>query len=86
MKAHIFREYDIRGVVPEELNKDTVHTLGLALGTYYRQKGVRRISLGRDCRESSPMLFEALSQGLLETGLHVVDIGMVPTPLLYFSL
>ena len=86
MKAHIFREYDIRGVVPEELNKDTVHTLGLALGTYYRQKGVRRISLGRDCRESSPMLFEALSQGLLEAGLHVVDIGMVPTPLLYFSL
>ncbi len=86
MKAHIFREYDIRGVVPEELNQETVHTLGLALGTYYRKKGVDRISLGRDCRLSSPMLFEALSAGLMETGLHVVDVGMVPTPLLYFSL
>ncbi|RLB41258.1 MAG: phosphomannomutase [Deltaproteobacteria bacterium] len=86
MKAHIFREYDIRGIVPEELNEETVRQLGLAMGTYYNQKGVKRISLGRDCRLSSPSLFEGLADGLMSTGMEIIDIGMVPTPLLYFSL
>lgn len=86
MKAHVFREYDIRGICPEELNEETVRPLGLAVGTYYREQGVSRISLGRDCRLSSPDLSRWLSAGLLETGLEVVDVGMVPTPLLYFSL
>ncbi|MBW1731868.1 MAG: phosphomannomutase/phosphoglucomutase [Deltaproteobacteria bacterium] len=86
MKPYIFREYDIRGIVPEELNEQTVHQLGLAIGTYYVQKGVKKITLGRDCRLSSPSLFEGLSAGLLETGMDIVDVGMVPTPLLYFSI
>ncbi len=86
MKAHIFREYDIRGTVPEDLNKEAAHVLGLSLGTYYRARGARRIALGRDCRLSSPELREALVRGFVETGMHVVDVGMVPTPLLYFSL
>ena len=86
MKAHIFREYDIRGIVPEELNEESVHQLGLAIGTYYSRKGVKKISVGRDCRLSSPSLFEGLTKGLMETGLDIIDVGMVPTPLLYFSL
>jgi phosphomannomutase/phosphoglucomutase len=82
----IFREYDIRGKVPHELNPETVHRLGLSLGTYYQDHGIKKISLGRDCRLSSPSLREALVNGLVESGMNIVDIGMVPTPLLYFSL
>lgn len=86
MNPHIFREYDIRGRVPDDLDQETVYRLGLALGTYYQGKGVNRVSTGRDCRLSSPELTDALQVGLRETGVHVLDVGMVPTPLLYFSL
>lgn len=86
MKAHIFREYDIRGTYPDELNRETTRVLGLAMGTYYQANGAGRISLGRDCRLSSPELAEGLTEGLLESGMEVVDLGMIPTPVLYFSL
>jgi phosphomannomutase/phosphoglucomutase len=86
MKDTIFREYDIRGRVPDELNDEVAHRIGLSLGTFYRKRGVERISLGRDCRLSSSDLKEALGKGLMETGTTVIDIGVVPTPLLYFSL
>jgi phosphomannomutase/phosphoglucomutase len=86
MKSHIFREYDIRGIFPDELNNDTVHTLGLAIGAYYMDKGARRVSVGRDCRLSSPELSKFLTKGLTESGVSVIDLGMVPTPLLYFSI
>jgi phosphomannomutase len=77
LKSHIFREYDIRGTVPDELNKEVVHGLGLAIGTYYSNEGVRRISLGRDCRLSSQDLSEGLIEGLVESGMEVIDLGMV---------
>ncbi len=86
MISHIFREYDIRGLYPRELNRDMVYRLGRALGTYFHHKDARKISLGRDCRLSSPDLAQWLSQGLLASGMTVVDVGMVPTPILYFSL
>ena len=86
MIPHIFREYDIRGVFPDELNQETVDRLGRALGTYFHDKGARRISLGRDCRLSSPRLAQWLLNGLLASGMTIVDVGMVPTPILYFSL
>jgi len=86
LNAHIFREYDIRGKVPDELDHDSVGLLGRALGTYFRERGAKAISLGKDCRLSSPELAEALKKGLVGTGLTVVDVGTVPTPLLYFSL
>jgi len=86
MKSHIFREYDIRGIFPEELNERTAHKLGLAVGTYYQHNGVDRISVGRDCRLSSPDLSKWLIQGLNNSGMDVIDVGMVPTPVLYFSL
>ncbi|MEW6666038.1 MAG: phosphomannomutase/phosphoglucomutase [Thermodesulfobacteriota bacterium] len=86
MNPAIFREYDIRGRCPEDLNPETARHLGLSIGTYYRERGVDRVSLGRDCRLSSPELKEGLLGGLLDTGVDVLDVGMVPTPLLYFSL
>lgn len=86
MIPHIFREYDIRGIFPDELGEDAVYGLGLALGTYFQEKGAQRISLGRDCRLSSPDLAAWLSRGLLASGMSVVALGMVPTPMLYFSL
>ena len=86
MIPHIFREYDIRGIFPDELNEDAVYRLGRAFGTYFHNNGAHRISLGRDCRLSSPHLFEWLIRGLLKTGIAVVDVGMVPTPILYYTL
>jgi phosphomannomutase/phosphoglucomutase len=86
VKARIFREYDIRGLVPNDLDKETVYRLGQGLGTYYQGMGATQVALGRDCRLSSPGFRDDLTRGLCSTGLSVIDIGMVPTPLLYFSL
>jgi len=85
LKATIFREYDIRGVADTELLNPDVSDLGRALGTMLQRKSGKRISLGRDCRLSSTRLHNALLEGLLSTGCEVTDIGVVPTPLLYYS-
>jgi phosphomannomutase/phosphoglucomutase len=81
-----FREYDIRGRFPEDLDADSVYRLGLSVGAYYLANGAKKISVGRDCRLSSPDLKEALVKGLVESGINVIDIGMAPTPVLYFSI
>lgn len=81
----IFREYDIRGIADEELTNDGVEALGRALGTYIIRHSGPEISIGRDCRLSGERLHEALRNGLLASGAHVLDIGIVPTPVLYFS-
>ena len=86
MNEHIFREYDIRGVVGRDLTDETVYDVARAIGTFYRAHGVRRASLGRDARESSPRFRDILIQGLTQTGCDVLDVGMVPTPVLYFTL
>jgi phosphomannomutase/phosphoglucomutase len=86
MNPHVFRGYDIRGVVGTDLTDDFVYNLGRAIGTYFKRHGANRVSVGRDCRESSPRFRDLLSRGLMETGRAVVDVGMVPTPLLYFTL
>ena len=86
MRSHIFREYDIRGIVPDDLTEEMVYLIGLAIGTYFRERSGNRISLGHDCRLSSPDLSKWLTRGLTESGVNVVYVGMVPTPLLYFSL
>jgi phosphomannomutase / phosphoglucomutase len=86
VNAAIFREYDIRGKFSEDLNMETAYELGKTFGTYYKQHGASKISVGHDCRESYPVLKDALIKGLLETGMHITYLGMVPTPLLYFSI
>jgi|SRR5271165_491451 len=86
LKSTIFREYDIRGIADSELLSADIEQLGRGLGTYLaRQAGGRRINLGRDCRLSGNRLRDALVEGLLATGCDVTDIGVVPTPVLYFS-
>jgi phosphomannomutase / phosphoglucomutase len=85
LKPTIFREYDIRGVADTELASPDIVDLGRALGTLLQRKSGKRINLGRDCRLSSTRLREALKEGLLASGCDVTDIGVVPTPLLYFS-
>jgi phosphomannomutase/phosphoglucomutase len=82
----IFREYDIRGIVDKDLTPEFVEFLGRGIGTYFRQHGKKRVALGRDARLSSPAYAGALTRGLLSTGCSVVDIGLVPTPLLYFAV
>lgn len=85
LKPAIFREYDIRGVADTELLSADVADLGRALGTLLQRKAGRRINIGRDCRLSSLRLHEALLEGLIASGCEVTDIGVVPTPLLYYS-
>ena len=85
LKPTIFREYDIRGVADTELLSADVVDLGRGLGTLLQRKSGRSITLGRDCRLSSTRLRDALLEGLVDSGCEVTDIGVAPTPLLYFS-
>ncbi|HUJ22809.1 MAG TPA: phosphomannomutase/phosphoglucomutase, partial [Bryobacteraceae bacterium] len=82
----IFREYDIRGIADEELLDPGIIELGQSVGTYLRRKNGSNLTLGRDCRLSSTRLRNALIQGLISSGCHVTDLGVVPTPLLYYSV
>lgn len=84
----IFRQYDIRGIADTDLDDTTILNLGRAFATLASKRlNLRhpRIGVGRDMRVSSNRLFAALTQGLRESGAHVVDLGMVPTPLVYFA-
>lgn len=82
----IFREYDIRGIADTELTSADVQSLGQALGTYIGRHVGKKICLGRDTRLSGPRLHDALLKGLIASGAQVTDIGVVPTPLLYYSV
>ena len=85
LKQSIFREYDIRGVAEKELLDEDVEALGRGLATYLIRHSGRTVSLGRDCRVSSSRLHAALRRGLLAAGCSVLDVGVVPTPVLYYS-
>ncbi len=86
MNSYIFREYDIRGVVGRDLNHETVYQLARAIGTYFRRNGAKKVSLGRDARASSPEFRDLMVKGLTESGCDCIDAGMIPTPVLYFTL
>lgn len=86
INPQIFREYDIRGVVNKDLTPDMVKTLGQGFGTHMAQSGRRELVVGRDGRLSSKAFAEALIEGLLSTGCNVVNIGLCPTPVYYFSV
>lgn len=86
MNENIFREYDIRGIVGEDLTEETVYILAKALGTFFRQNGAKRIAIGFDARESSPVFCDLLVRGFNEAGCDAVLIGKVPTPVLYFTV
>ena len=78
----IFRAYDIRGVVGETLNTDIIYAIGQALGSEALAQGEASIIVARDGRLSGPSLCKALIDGLLSTGIDVINIGRVPTPVL----
>src|SRR6476659_6308254 len=86
MNARVFREYDIRGNADRDLDDGFANELGKAIGSHLRRAGAKRITLGRDCRVTSPRLHKALRSGILSTGVNIVDVGVVATPLLYFSV
>ena len=81
----IFRAYDVRGVVGKTLNNDVARALGQSIGMLMRDKGLHEIVVGRDGRLSGPGLVEALSDGLRATGIDVIDVGAVPTPVVYYA-
>jgi phosphomannomutase / phosphoglucomutase len=81
----LFKAYDIRGVVDRNLTVDAVRAIGAAIGSEALERSVKEIAVGRDGRLSGPKLSGALIEGIRSTGLDVVDVGQVPTPLLYFA-
>lgn len=81
----IFRTYDIRGIVGEGLTEEAVFFIGKAIATLALKQGETAIAIGRDGRLSSPHLITHLCQGILSTGCDVINIGMVPTPVLYYA-
>ncbi|HYM36787.1 MAG TPA: phosphomannomutase/phosphoglucomutase [Nitrospiraceae bacterium] len=82
----LFREYDIRGIVGEELTEDMAERIGRAYGSLAVRAGAKAVAVGRDGRTSAMQMRKALLKGLLGCGLDVVDIGVCPTPLLYYAL
>ncbi len=85
MNPHIFREFSIRGIADQDLTDDVVVTLGRAIGTFFKQRGGESLVVGRDARNSSPRISRSLIEGLLQTGINVTDVGVVPTPVHNFA-
>ena len=85
LNASIFKAYDIRGVVPSTINEDLAFGLGKAFGSRALAEGEKTVAVGRDGRLSGPALAVALVRGLAASGINVLDVGMVTTPMLYFA-
>ena len=81
----IFRAYDIRGLAEEQLTDELVYAIGLAIGSEALDQGQQTLVVCADGRHSSPRIRDAMIKGLLESGRDVIDIGMLPTPLMYFA-
>ncbi len=85
LPAEIFKPYDIRGIVGQSLTPAIVERIGHAIGSEARDRGMRRIAIARDGRLSGPELSKTLAAGITNSGCDVIDIGRVPTPVLYFA-
>jgi phosphomannomutase / phosphoglucomutase len=86
MNQNIFREYDIRGIVGPDLTVESVTVLARAVGTFFIANGAKKIAVGFDARESSPVFRDIFVEGLNASGCDVLDIGRVPTPVLYYAV
>lgn len=82
IKDEIFREYDLRGIYPTDINEDVAYKIGLSFGSYI---DTDEVIVGYDNRVSSPMLFKSLSEGLIASGVNVINLGLVTTPMYYFA-
>ena len=86
INPYIFREYDIRGEVETDFTEDVVINLGKAFGTYVKRNGSQEISLSGDVRLTTPELLQSFKQGVLSTGIDVINLGILPTPVNYYSM
>jgi phosphomannomutase / phosphoglucomutase len=86
LNPEIFRQYDIRGVAGKDMTEDDVVLLGKGVGTYLRQQNNRFVVVGRDCRLTSETYALRFVEGLTATGCRVMDIGICPTPVVYFAI
>lgn len=86
MNHEMFREYDIRGIAGQDMTEEDVRLIGKGIGTFLVRNGARAISVGRDCRTTSDAYAQQLIAGLRTAGCDVTDIGVCPTPVLYFSI
>ena len=86
MNPNIFREYDIRGIVDNDFPEDVVFNIGKSYGSILIQNNQKNISISGDIRHSTNRLKDNLIEGLLTTGINIYDMGVLPTPLNYFSL
>src|SRR5690554_7418085 len=85
LSASMFRAYDIRGLVDTELTVASIHLIGRAIGSLAMEHGHTEVLFGADSRLSSPALAAALQAGVLASGCDILDLGIIPTPLLYFA-
>ena len=85
LNKNIFREYDIRGVYPTELDDDTAYTFGLGFGTHIQKLGKKKCVVGHDNRLSSPALYQALIEGIKSTGVDVISLDLCTTPMYYYA-
>ena len=86
MNPYIFREYDIRGVVEKDFTDDVVLSLGQGFGTWLKNRNATKISVSGDVRLTTPHLIEKFTEGVLSTGIDVIDLGILPTPVNYYSM
>lgn len=85
INPNIFRAYDIRGEYPTFIDEDVAYTIGLGYGSYIKELGKTECIIGYDNRLSNISLFNALTKGILETGINIINIGLATTPMLYFA-
>lgn len=85
INKNIFRGYDIRGIYPKEIDEDTAYTIGLGFGSYIHKLGKKTCIVGHDNRLSSPILYNALIQGILSTGIDIISLGLCTTPMYYYA-
>ena len=86
MNPEIFREYDIRGIAEKDITEQDAVSIGRAYGSMIKKNGNVKVTIGRDCRKSSDLFSMRFIKGILTTGCDVIDIGICPTPVLYFSI
>ena len=85
INSNIFRGYDIRGIYPTELDEDTAYTIGLGFGSHIKKMGKTKCIVGHDNRLSREVLFNALTKGIMETGIDVISLGLCTTPMYYYA-
>ena len=85
VNEEIFREYDIRGIYEKDLDIDVAYTIGRSFGSYIKENGDNEVIVGNDNRESGAVLSNGIIKGLLGSGVKVINLGLVTTPMYYYA-